>query len=325
VDEVSLVTVAIPVLNGGSRLAETLEAVRAQRLDPDVELLVADSGSTDGSADLARDRGATVIDVAPRSFSHGGTRNLLAERARGSHVAFLTQDALPVDDSWLARLLEGFQLADDVALVFGPYRPRPGASPMVRRELEQWFGSFAPDGEPRVDRGEPSGEEDFRRRTAYFTDANGCVARWAWEKVPFRDVSYAEDLLLARDMLGAGFAKAYHPRAAVVHSHDYPPLRLLRRTFDEWRALREVRGQVAQGSPLALALTVQRHVRDDLAYLRREGAGAVELAAGAARSVAHHSARAAGAALGSRADRVPVRIRRLLSLEGRDRFDPVAP
>ena len=48
------VTVAIPVRNGGALLGEVLGAVRAQQLDRPLELLVADSGSTDGSRELAR-------------------------------------------------------------------------------------------------------------------------------------------------------------------------------------------------------------------------------------------------------------------------------
>ena len=73
----------------------------------------------------------------------------------------------------------------------------------------------------------------------YFSSANGAVARWAWERVPFRPLAYAEDQLLARDMLAAGLAKAYVPEAAVMHSHDHPPLRALRRYFDDFRALAE--------------------------------------------------------------------------------------
>jgi glycosyltransferase involved in cell wall biosynthesis len=313
---VATVSVVIPVLNGGERLVETLSAVRRQEVDQEVELLVADSGSIDGSVDLARGYGATVLKVAAGRFSHGGTRNLLLERAEGSHVAFLTQDAVPAHDRWLGRLLEGFELADDVALVFGPYRPRPDASPMVRRELEQWFASLAPDGNPTVSRGVHA--------VPFFTDANGCVARWAWERVPFRDVPYAEDRLLARDMLSAGYAKTYHPAAAVVHSHDYPPLRLFRRSFDEWRGLREVLGIAAEANPRRLALAVQRNVRDDLRWLRDEGEAGVRLPRAAVRSLAHHTAREAGAALGSRADRLPATVRRACSLERRAGFEPLA-
>ena len=53
------VTVAIPVRNGGGLLDEVLESLRAQRLDRPMEVLVADSGSTDGSA-------SSPVVMAPR-------------------------------------------------------------------------------------------------------------------------------------------------------------------------------------------------------------------------------------------------------------------
>ena len=43
-------------------------------------------------------------------------------------MAFLTQDAVPADEDWLAGCSRPFTLASDVGLVFGPYRPRAEAS-----------------------------------------------------------------------------------------------------------------------------------------------------------------------------------------------------
>src|SRR3954463_14509782 len=108
------VTVAIPVRNAGPELERVLRAVADQQVDREVEVLICDSGSTDGSAALARAHGAEVFEIDPAEFSHGGTRNLLVERARGSHVALLTQDAVPVGRAWLRRLLSGFDLAPKV-------------------------------------------------------------------------------------------------------------------------------------------------------------------------------------------------------------------
>lgn len=317
------VTVAIPILNGGPLLGDVLAAVRDQEIDHEVELIVADSGSTDGSRELAVGAGARVLDIAPGDYSHGGTRNLLVAESTGSHVAFLTQDAVPADRRWLAHMLEAFDLAADVGLAFGPYRPRPEASPMVRRELVGSFSSFASDGTPRVDRSAAPPDPVARRRWAFFTDANGCILRRAWEEIPFRPVAYAEDQMLARDMLSAGWAKAYHPAAAVVHSHEYSLRDLFLRSFDEWRALLEVHGH--RGHPVVrLPWVVQREVRDDLAMLRGEGASLGGRAAVLPRSVAHHSVRTAGGALGARADRLPARARRILSLEGRSGFESQA-
>lgn len=316
-----LVSVAIPVRNGADVLEKTLAAVRAQLLDPpsSIELLVCDSASQDASASIARAYGAEVIEIPVECFSHGGTRNLLMRHAQGEHVAFLTQDAVPADPGWLAGLLEGFQLTSEVGLVYGPYQPREDASPMVARELTEWFQSFAPAGAPRIDRLAPSERaiptRELEGIRGFFTDANGCIARAAWEDVPFREFAYAEDRMLAMDMLRAGYAKVYEPRASVIHSHDYSLVGWLRRSFDEARALREVYGDVEATDMRRNALLVWGNVGADLRWVRARG-GRYSPALIAC-SLAHHLTRIGGSALGARAAALPDPVVRRLSLEGR--------
>jgi GT2 family glycosyltransferase len=234
------VSVAIPVRDGGALLADVLATLSAQTVAH--ELIVCDSGSIDGSVEVARSYGARVLEIEPQSFTHGGTRNLLVGAAGGTHVALLTQDAEPAREDWLERLLQGFELAGDVGIVYGPYRPRPHAAAPVRLELERLFRSLSPDRLPRLDR-LPADDRalpavSLLGARGFFTDVNACISREAWSRVPFRDVPYAEDRVLAIDMLRAGYAKAFVPDAAVVHSHDYTAGEELRRCFDEWRGLR---------------------------------------------------------------------------------------
>ncbi len=304
----ALVTVAIPVLNGGELLERTLAAVRRQTVSVEVELIVADSGSTDGSREVAAGHGARLIEIDRAQFGHGVTRNLLMGEARGSHVALLTQDAEPADERWLEHLLGGFDQGTDVALVYGPYTPRPGASAAVRRELERWFASL-PAGVERLradERTLPAVELMGRR--GFFSDANACVARAAWERVPFRAVAYAEDRALALDMLRAGFAKVYEPRAAVLHSHEYTPAQRFRRAFDEWRGLNDVYGWREPATPARLL----SQLRGELGPLRREGASRRTLA----RAAGDELIRFGGAVLGSHSARLPPSVQRRLSLEG---------
>jgi rhamnosyltransferase len=268
-----------------------------------------------------------VLQIAPTQFNHGGTRNLLVREANGAWVALLTQDAEPADERWLERLLGGFELARDVGIVYGPYRPRRDASAAVRVELERWFGSLSPDGTAQVERlsepDRPHPAADFIGRRGFFSDANACIARDAWERVPFREVAYAEDRVLAIDMLRAGYGKAFVPQAAVLHSHDYSSSEQLRRAFDEWRGLREVYGWCEPAAPRH----VVRKLRGELGAARRELIGAgmppMRRRATLVAMTRHHVLRLAGALLGSRAGALPVWARRRLSLERRASFLPL--
>lgn len=318
------VTVAVPVRNGGERLGLVLRAVGGQETARRVELLVCDSGSTDGSVAVARAHGARLLSIAPSEFSHGATRNLLAREARGAHVVFLTQDAVPAGGRWLDSLLDAFSTGSDVGLAFGPYLPQRDATPMTARELEVFFASFDAGRSDRLgddERALPARELLGRR--GFFTDANGCVAKAAWREVPFRDVPYGEDHQLAIDMLRAGYAKVFVPDAAVVHSHEYSAWHRVQRCFDEWRALREIYGWVEPLTATTLRDRVLSPARADVRWARARGATPTAQAALAARAIVHHAARTTGAALGSRHDRLPERVRRGLSLEARATFPSI--
>jgi glycosyltransferase involved in cell wall biosynthesis len=321
-----VVTVAIPVLNGARYLDEVLSAVRAQELDDgrELEILVIDSGSTDGSLDIARRHGARIHEIPKSEFSHGGTRNLAMRLARGDHVAFITQDATPAHSRWLASLLNGFDKADDVALVFGPHHARPDASHMIKSEMERHFALW-PDGDvQRLDRSPPGliAYRAYPGKWSFFSDVNGCVARWAWERIPYREVPYAEDQLLGREMIEAGYAKVYMADAAVLHSHDYPTMQFFRRYFDEFRAMREVLGHREPWGVKRTPWAVRGLSGADKTWLRERGVHGTALVRPLTRSVVHHTTRMAGAIIGSRADRLPAPVRGALSLEGRAGFTP---
>src|SRR4051812_12455688 len=106
------VSVAIPTRNGAADLDRVLAAVAAQTVA--AEVVVLDSGSVDGTREVAARWGAAVSPID--DFGHGRARNRLMELADGDRVAFLTQDAVPAGPGWLEALL-----SVDVALTYGPY------------------------------------------------------------------------------------------------------------------------------------------------------------------------------------------------------------
>jgi glycosyltransferase involved in cell wall biosynthesis/GT2 family glycosyltransferase len=302
---VTAVSVVIPVKDGERYLQEMLDALRREGVD---ETLVIDSGSRDRSREIALAAGAELLEIDPTEFAHGATRNLGAERTSGDLICFLTQDATPCP-GWLAAYREAFALGERVGAAYGPHLPRPGTSPMIARELTDFFATFSPDERPVMQSaGMPS----------FLSNVNACYVRSCWEQIRFREVAYSEDQAFGADMLAAGWNKVYHPGAAVLHAHDYGPVEFMRRYFDEYRGLRETSGHVEQFALLDTARHVAGEVARDRRWMAAHGVPPSGQVRWTARAAVHHSGRRVFSALGSRAEQLPASVRRGLSLEQRD-------
>jgi glycosyltransferase involved in cell wall biosynthesis len=305
------VSVVVPVKDGERYLEELLDALAREGVD---ETLVIDSGSRDRSREIARAAGVELIEIAPEAFSHGRTRNLAAERTSGELICFLTQDATPCL-GWLEAYREAFTLGERVGAAYGPHLPRADTSPMIARELTQFFAGFAPAGDPVVQRsGDPS----------FLSNVNACYARACWEEIRFRDVAYSEDQAFGTDMLAAGWAKVYHPSAAVLHAHQYGVIEFMRRYFDEYRGLYQSTGHVEPFGVRSTARRVREAVAADRRWMIEQGTDPLERARWSGRAAVHHSGRSVFAALGSRAAQLPGPLQRRISLEG-SATRPLAP
>ncbi len=237
-------SIIIPVKNGGELLGRVLDAVLAQRTDWPFELLVIDSGSRDGSRQQVRARGIRLHEIPPAEFGHGKTRNLGAALTHGEFIVFLTQDALPADEHWLARLVAAAELSPDTAGAFGRHYAYPDSGPVIARDLRGFFQGFAVAPNPvRMDDPERYHRDvGYRQFLHFFSSNNACLRRSVWERIPLPEVDFAEDQLWAKTVIEAGYAKAYAPDAGVHHSHTPGVFDSYRRAFDEAGALQRLFG-----------------------------------------------------------------------------------
>ena len=130
-----LVSVCLPVKNGGARLEALLDAVLAQQVDCRLELVAVDSGSTDGSLDALVARGVRVVRIPPEGFNHGRTRNVLVSLADGDPLVFLSQRAIPDGPGWLAALLAALDDDPSLAGVSSRMLPPDGFSLLAQRDV----------------------------------------------------------------------------------------------------------------------------------------------------------------------------------------------
>jgi hypothetical protein len=146
-----------------------------------------------------------------------------------------------VGTTWLVELLAPFAGDPLLAGVFGSQVPRPRCNPATSRDVAELFSRPPP---------------------GFFSNVCSAVRRSALERVPFRDVDYAEDRAFAADAAAVGLRIAYAPAARVLHSHDLRLGAYFRRMFDEARGVRQVGGRTRTGAVWLLAATARGTLKD---------------------------------------------------------------
>jgi rhamnosyltransferase len=263
-------SVVILTFEAGPGFDELLRRLFSQRTGFGYEVLVIDSGSTDGTVELANRYGVSVHRIVSSEFDHGATRNLGASLSSGRYVVFLVQDALPVDDGWLAAMVEDLDADETVAGAYGRQIPRPGSSPLARTLMRDWPTSrlerreqFA--GGPGLYR---SLSPATRRSLAVFDNVSSCVRRSVWERYPFERTGFGEDLRWGKTVVEAGYKLVYEPRSAVLHSHERGALYDLRRHYVDGLILQELFG--LEPTPNLARLVSNVILTSANLYLRRE-------------------------------------------------------
>ena len=234
------VSIALLTKNGGEPLKRCLHAICSQRLASTFEILAFDSGSRDGSQEVLKGHSRVIFSAIPAGeFQHGRTRNLAMRKASGELVAFLTQDAVPASDDWLAQLVNFMDRHPEVAGAFGQQIAHAGADPLEASEIARHFDTFT--NRPCVFRASPAPDDPALATQAqlhYFSNVNSCIRKQSWERIPFPEIEFGEDQAWAFEIQKAGLATGYVERAVVRHSHAYGALDLFRRRYDEARFMR---------------------------------------------------------------------------------------
>jgi rhamnosyltransferase len=248
-------TVFIPTFNGAAYLDRLLTAVETQDFAEKFEILIIDSGSTDDTLGIvSRHPLVRLVTIPQHEFGHGRTRNQAAHLARGTFVAYLSHDAIPLDTHWLERLLEPMRRTPEpgetaCVAVFGRQVARHNCFPSLAYEIDGVFAACGPLDRATVVSCSPGAADTLNTQDLFYSDVNSATRRDVLlGAIPYRDMNYSEDLAFARDVLNAGLAKAYEPRAAVEHSNDVTFAEYGKRVFDETRGRRAAAS--AAGAPL---------------------------------------------------------------------------
>src|SRR5262245_55400306 len=209
------VSFIIPVRDDAFSLARCLSSIRKNGYPRDrLEFIVADNGSTDRSAEVARTHGARVLPLPGMRVP--GLRNRAAAAARGDVLAFVDADH-EISPDWIASavdLLRDQRVAAVGALCSAP----PGGT-----RIQRLYGLM---------RGRTSG----RRDTSWLGSGNLAVRRTAFEKLGGFDESLdtCEDVELCQRLRAVGWRIVADERLGSVHAGDPKTLRELF-VSERWR------------------------------------------------------------------------------------------
>lgn len=216
------VSVVIPAYNGAHELPALLAALQAQTQIPTPEIVVVDSGSTDGTAELAEAVGAKVIRIKQEEFSHSYSRMLGAANASGEYLLFMTQDALPDRADWIIRMLQPC-LISGAAAVSCYETPKPDADLLSHITVWNWKNVMS-GGMDKLTSLPEDTSYDSLRRSAQLSDNACLVKRSIFMELGGHRGAYAEDLDLGIRLLQAGYKLGILSSVCVVHSHNRPAI-----------------------------------------------------------------------------------------------------
>jgi rhamnosyltransferase len=215
------VSIVMRSFNEGWALRETLPALQMQSF-PSWELIVIDSGSTDGSQQQIRAaQPAHFIQITPSEYNPSRVLNHGMRLARSDTVIFLNADATPQGPGWLEPLVEALH-HPRTAACFGRQIPRPDCQAVYACDYDRCFGP----------------QRESARWDHFFSMVSSGLRRDVWERRGFReDLQYAEDDEYTRWCRAQGYEIQYVPESVAMHSHNYTPTQAFRRAFGDARAM----------------------------------------------------------------------------------------
>ena len=216
-------SVVVRAYNEGQHIGRLLKGIRQQTVK-DVEVILVDSGSTDGTPEIAQQYEAHIVHIRPGDFTFGRSLNRGIAAATHEYVVIVSAHCYPVYPDWLEQLLKPF---DDPQVVLAYGKQRGGKTNQYSEH--QFFRKYFPDvSQPR--QGHP-----------YSHNANAAIRRSLWEQHPYNEeLTGLEDLAWSSWAHQQGFGIAYVAEAEIIHLHDERPSQVYNRYRREAIALKQI-------------------------------------------------------------------------------------
>jgi rhamnosyltransferase len=258
------VSIIVRTYNEARFITELLSSVARQKTRRTLEVILVDSESVDGTAEIAEQFQFVKVFRIPKSkFTFGYSLNFGIEHAMGEVVVVISGHCIPVGEDWLENLVSpifewrvGYSFGRQIGI--DEKRPdHPSTRFSERRIFKQLYPEVS-----RVPIVQP-----------FMNNANSAFRLALWQQVRFdEELTGLEDLDLAIKWHSKGVSGAYLANAVVIHLHDENNARVFNRFFREELALKKILPNGIRSSALRIAcLLFVDTLKDFLSATRANG------------------------------------------------------
>jgi rhamnosyltransferase len=210
-----IASVIIRTKNEAASIGRLLDILAGQTLGARLELIVVDSGSTDSTLTIVRERGIDPIEIPAPTFSFGRALNIGCDAASAPILIALSAHAFPLDEDWASRMVEALD-DERVACACGE-KLGPDGTPLASVVIQDLA---------------------IARRNPFwgYSNAAGAFRADRWRERGWReDLPGTEDREWAWGWLLQGQFVRVDPALAVDHDHSHDGLRsTFLRSRREW-------------------------------------------------------------------------------------------
>jgi rhamnosyltransferase len=216
------VSVVMRSFNEAWAIGGTIRALFDQDFDGEIELIVIDSGSSDGSVEIVKKDGrAKLIQIPLGTYVPGVVMNRGAREANHDWIIYLNADATPADRSWLKELISPCLVAEKFGAGFSRQIPRPDCQAVYAHDYDRCFGP----------------QRESASWSHFFSMVSSVTHRSVLEAQPFReDLQYAEDDEWTLRLRDCGYSIVYAEKSVAVHSHNYTMKQSYKRGYGDAKA-----------------------------------------------------------------------------------------
>jgi len=209
-------SVLVRCYNEMEALPKFWESLRLQTVFRRLEVVVLDSGSTDGSLEYMLEQPCSIYCIAPSSFNFGRSCNQLMHLSTAPVVMFLSAHVL----------LEQQDTAEQIVKLLGGLTH---SAAYLRQVPNPTFGYNAYEA-AYLKRRFPAGTApDLLQTPGAFSNAASALTRAAWARLHFPELQGSEDYQWALGHLAGGGELFYLPHLLAQHSHNENPAQVFKR------------------------------------------------------------------------------------------------